>query len=472
MIRLGFFSFISSALQLVVPTYGLRLVRRFGTNNVGWFLVLAFASLAFVHLLEPLKAVGAGPTLGVAPDLLCAIASGLLLVGMGHIDTLFSERRQSKEEEEKLQGTWALRVKEQSSSKEELLQDILRYETRVKALQESEAQYRFLFMENPQPMWIVDLRSFQFLAVNRAALRQYGFALQEFMALKPGDLLPAESAAAFLQNIARPCSGSKPGSLWRHYKKDRTLIDVEITAVDLKYRESPARLVLANDISQRRRHELELLETQKMETIGQLAGGAALHFNNLLTVIDGYANLMLHKPQDPQTTEQLKQICAAANRAAGLTRQLLGAGGRHLLHKEVLDLNELIRNRGQMLRRLVGESITLQNALYSNLPPVLADPHLVEHVIVNLVLNARDALPHGGRITVETSNCRFQPLAGTIAPRYPWSAIFFTSSRSKWWLRAFSRARSTISWSVNSRAVRLIRRCSSVSSKSIVLLSP
>jgi len=279
-------------------------------------------------------------------------------------------------------------------------------EKKEKVLQESEAQYRFLYIENPQPMWMFDLRSFRFLSVNKAALRQYGFTQEEFMSLQPRDLLSSDSAAAFQRDIAKPCSGVEFRGLWRHCRKDRTPIDVEITAVDLKYGDFPSRLVMATDISARRRREQEALEIQKMETIGQVAAGAAHHFNNLLTIIDGHANLLLRKPQDPQTTEQLKHISTAANRAAGFTRQLLAVGGRHFMQKEALDLNHLIRNRHQMLRRLIGDSLDFQTALSAHLSHILADPHLVEHILVNLVLNSRDAMATGGTLTISTASVR------------------------------------------------------------------
>src|SRR5258708_22690272 len=141
------------------------------------------------------------------------------------------------------------------------------------------------------------------------------------MGLQPRDVLSWGSAAAFQKDIARPCSGVESRGIWRHCRKDRTPIDVEITAVDMKYGDFPSRLVMAIDISARRRREQEVLEVQKMETIGQVAAGAAHHFNNLLTIIDGHANLFLRKPQDAQTTEKLKHISTSANSAAEFAPQ-------------------------------------------------------------------------------------------------------------------------------------------------------
>jgi two-component system, cell cycle sensor histidine kinase and response regulator CckA len=408
MIRFGLFSLLAILLQLVVPSYGLRLVRRFGTQNVGWFLVAAFSCLAFVHLLEPLRPHGGNAAVGLTVDSIYAIAAALLLIGMGHIETIFSERQRAKRETERLRTEWESFAITESEAKQGLIRDIAQRDETEKSIRQSEAQYRSLFNENPQPMWIFDLRSLRFLAVNKAAVRQYGFTTQQFMTMKVSELLSSDSATAFLKDVAKPCQGIEPRGLWRHCRSDRTLIDVELTAVDMKYDNCPARLVLANDISERHRREQDLLEAQKMQTIGQLAGGAAHHLNNMLTIIDGHASLLLHKPHDATTTEQLKQISSAAGRAASLTRQLLAAGGRHLMQKEVVDLNGLVRNHMPMLRRLIGDSIALQHSFASNRAPILADPHLVEHIIVNLVLNARDSMPTGGTLTISTAPMRFE----------------------------------------------------------------
>ena len=417
MIRFGIFSLIACLLQIVVPSYGLRLVRRFGSQNVGWFLVASFSALALVHLLEPLRPVGASAGVGLTVDVIYALAAALLLIGMGHIETVFSERQRIARLEEKLRTEWASRMEAETGAKQGLLEDIARHQHTERVMKESEAQYRSLFNENPQPMWIFDLRSLEILALNKAAVSQYGFSTQEFMQLKASDLLAPDSAAAFLQDTSRPCQAIESRGLWRHRCKDGTMLDVEITASDLRYENRPARLILANDISERLRREQELLEEQKMQTIGQIAGGAAHHLNNMLTIISGHASLLLHKSHDSTTSEQLKQISAAANRAASLTRQLLAAGSRHLMQKETLDLNGLVRSRFPMLNRLVGDAISLQHSFVAKVSPISADPHLVEHILVNLVLNARDAMQKGGRLTLSTAMMRVEETQGRRGAR-------------------------------------------------------
>jgi hypothetical protein len=407
MIGLGVFSWFAGALQLVIPSYALRLVRRFGTHRVGWFLVTAFLSLALLHLVAPVRSTGVSPASGVASDLVYLIGSVLLLIGMGHMETVFSEREQANSSEQSLRKNWESRLKNETAeliaAKEELLQELARRDEIQQAFEDSEARYRFLFTENPQPMWILDLRSCRFLAANHAAVRQYGFTLEEFMELTGQDLLLPANVPEFLQDASKPCAGVEARGVWRHCKKDGTLLYVEITAVDLMYAESPARLIVATDITERRRRELKQREAHKMEVISQVAGGVAHHFNNILTILDGNTSALMEKPVDLQSAEQLEQISAAITRASGLTRQLLAAGGRQMMNPEPVDLNGLIKNLNQTLRRLLGEGIALENIYASHLPSVQADRHLVENVIINLALNSREAMPNGGTLTVSTA---------------------------------------------------------------------
>src|SRR5260370_22155530 len=249
----GIFSFLAAGLQLIVPSYAFRLVRRFGAQRVGWFVVMAFCSLALLYLLRPMKPSGAGATL----DVICIFASGLLVIGMGHLETLCSDRLKAESDAQRRRNEWQAKAQEQTADlakeNQELVAEIARREQRERTLKESERQYRFLFAENPLPMWIFDLRSYQFLAVNQAALRHYGFSNEEFAALTARELMPAETSPAFLLDAAKPCHGAQARGVWRHRRKDLTLAEVEITAVDMKFADRPARLGLLNDVAQHRR---------------------------------------------------------------------------------------------------------------------------------------------------------------------------------------------------------------------------
>ena len=154
-----------------------------------------------------------------------------------------------------------------------------------------------------------------------------------------------------------------------------------------------------------KRLEEELRQAQKMEAVGRLAGGIAHDFNNLLTVITGYSDLLLLSDDLPASgRDMLQQIKKAGDRAAALTRQLLAFSRRQMLVPEVIDLNSLVTSLSQMLRRVIGEDIELILDLDPKLAAVSADPGQVQQVIMNLVVNARDAMPRGGRLTIQTAN--------------------------------------------------------------------
>ena len=416
----AFFNVVAGILQLTVPSYALRLVRRFGAQRVGWFIVAAFAALGLFHLLQPARTMRFGVAPGLVSNAVLVITSGLLLLGMTHLETLLSERVQLQRKERQLHDAFQAKVAEKMTqlraTNRELIEEIARREEREKALKESEAQYRSLFADNPQPMWLFDLRSLRLLAVNQAALRHYGMNYEEFMALTARDLVAANGVAAFLQDVAKPCTRVESRCLWQHCRKDLSLIDVESSAVDLKFAGRPARLVVADDVTQRRRNEVEMRRKYNAETIGRLAGGVAHHFNNILTIIDGQANLLLRNPPDAKTAERLGQITSAANRAAALTRQLVAAAGCQSLHPEAVDLRRVIENQSRTLRLLVGDRIDIQKILGADLPLVLADPKVIEHTLVQLILNARDAMAMSGTIQIETSFVRLNEVQ---AKRHP-----------------------------------------------------
>lgn len=175
-------------------------------------------------------------------------------------------------------------------------------------------------------------------------------------------------------------------------------------------------LSLVQDVTEKHRLEEQLRQAQKMEAIGRLAGGIAHDFNNLLTVITGYSDLALQElPQDHPLAEIVAQIRQASLRAADLTRQLLAFRRRQVLQPVVLDLNTLLEEMEKMLRRLIGEDIELVLRLQEGLWPVRVDRGQMEQVLLNLVVNARDAMPRGGKLRLETANLMLEAAAASQA---------------------------------------------------------
>ena len=166
-----------------------------------------------------------------------------------------------------------------------------------------------------------------------------------------------------------------------------------------------------------REKEEQLRQSQKMEAVGQLAGGIAHDFNNLLTAITGYSEMTLRR-LEPESTlwRNVEEIRKAGVRAASLTRQLLAFSRKQELQPKVLDINSVVSEMDKLLRRLIGENIELSTHLAPDLGRVMADPGQIEQVLMNLVVNARDAMADGGKITIETSNvCLDDDSTGSLA---------------------------------------------------------
>src|SRR5262245_33985903 len=278
------------------------------------------------------------------------------------------------------------------------------------ALRQSEARYRELFRTSPLPMWIYDTRTLQFLAVNDAAVQQYGYTEEEFLGLTIKDIRPREDVTALLAALPELPPVANHG-VWRHRAKDGRIIDVEVNSHTLQFDRRPARCVLARDVTEQRRLEGQLRQAQKMEAVGRLAGGVAHDFNNLLTAILGFTEVLLDglKPERitaivPQDLRgAAEEVRKAGEKAADLTRQLLAFSRRQILQARVLDLSGVVSDMENILRRVIGEDVALETVRAAEPLPVMADPGQLERVILNLAVNARDAMPSGGRLTITTA---------------------------------------------------------------------
>jgi two-component system, cell cycle sensor histidine kinase and response regulator CckA len=279
-----------------------------------------------------------------------------------------------------------------------------------RAAQEADQRYGMLFGSNPQPMWVFDAETLSFLAVNDAAVRHYGYNREEFLGMTIMDLLPPEDAPGLHHGLERTGLQRGDVALAQHQRKDGTIVDMELVSHEMELDGRRARLVLATDISERTRtraalhqSEEQLRQAQRMDAAGRLAGGVAHDFNNLLTTIRGFSDLLLRDmPPDEARRKDIEQIRKAADRGALLTRQLLAFGRHQALEPRSVDLNGVVSNMEGLIQRLIGADIKLVTQLRRGLGDLKVDPGQLEQVLVNLVLNARDAMPAGGTLTIET----------------------------------------------------------------------
>ena len=267
------------------------------------------------------------------------------------------------------------------------------------------ARYQHLFDANPTPMWTYDLESLRFLDVNEAAISHYGYARNEFLARTIEDISRPEDVPALSVRLQKGGSTADAHGIWKHRIKDGSLIDVELRQRLLDLDGRRVGLMSANDVTERLVLEQQLRQSQKFEAIGSLAGGIAHDFNNLLNVIGGYGELILKRvASDDPVHPMATQINSSVERAASLTRQLLAFSRKQVLEPDILSLNDICRDVGQMLQRLLGENIELVANYEPDLWQIKADRSQLEQVLLNLAVNARDAMPSGGRLIIKTSN--------------------------------------------------------------------
>jgi PAS domain S-box-containing protein len=393
------------------------------------------------------------------------------------------------------------------------------------ALDATEERYRVLFESMPVPVWVFDVETHRVLAVNAAAVEHYGYSREEFLRLRIEDLRPPEDIDHFHEHtrLSPRDGGIHSSGRWRHRRKDGSVILVEVTWHPLSWNGRPAEIVAASDITERRRAEEALAESearyrkvieasfdgiditvegvikeanrgfaemfgysieevigrptldfvaeesaevvgqrvsndvegtyeligkrkdgtrimleatarthnvgerrgrltalrdvtekrlleeqfrqaQKMEAVGRLAGGVAHDFNNLLTVITSCTELLLQDTGDNDPRQDdLQEIRKAAAGAASLTRQLLVFSRQQVIEPRIVAMDEVVSTAEKMLQRLIGEDVELVTVLPGHPSTVKIDPGQLEQVIMNLAVNARDAMPEGGRLTIETS---------------------------------------------------------------------
>ena len=269
------------------------------------------------------------------------------------------------------------------------------------ALRQSEERFSKAFHGSPVPMAIQRLDGKGCLDANICFLELLGASREAVLA---GDTSWAddETFATVREELAARHAVRNLAATVRTSTGETR--EVLVAAENLELGNAPYHLLILQDITERVRLENELRQAQKMEAVGRLAAGVAHDFNNILTVILGNTSMTLRSPRlDQRLAASLTQVERAAQRATALTRQLLAYSRKQIIQRRALDLNEVVETTVGMLRRLIGEYIALDMQLAPELPPIFADPSNVDQVIMNLALNARDAMPEGGKLTIVTS---------------------------------------------------------------------
>ena len=289
---------------------------------------------------------------------------------------------------------------------------------RAQSLEDARVRERALFEQNPTPMWVFDRETLRVLDVNETALSRYGYARAEFMALTVDQLRHPEARSEFDATLRRGAALPQHAvGLVTHRTREGAPLAVEIFASSIEFHGRHARLVLAVDAEERERLRAQLQQSQKIESIGRLAGGVAHDFNNILTVILSSVHFAQEQVgDDGAAAPELAEIALAAQRAAALTRQLLSFARRDVITPRALDLNVVIADTDRLLRRLLGEQIELVTLPADDLWHAHADPGQIEQVIMNLAINARDAMGGHGRLIVETANVELDDAYGETHP--------------------------------------------------------
>lgn len=312
-----------------------------------------------------------------------------------------------------------------------LQQRIAEREQAERSLRESEERYRAIFNNAGVGIVLLDGEG-RFVQVNRAFSRMLGYSEEELRKLSPVNVTHPEELQAtegLLRSLLQ--ESVRFGRMEKRYlRKDGSVVwaDVSMAALGDSEGLSQAAVGVIADITERKHLEEQLLHASKMEAIGQLAGGVAHDFNNLLTAMMGYSNLLLQEvPKDSPHREKILQITSASERAAWLTRQLLAFSRKQVLDVKVLDLNAVVADFESILRRLIGEDIELTTEFKAHPATVNADRGQIEQILLNLVVNARDAMPKGGSLAIETSEGNLdENLAESLSDVQPGPQVVLT----------------------------------------------
>jgi two-component system, cell cycle sensor histidine kinase and response regulator CckA len=282
--------------------------------------------------------------------------------------------------------------------------DITKRKEAELSLQESEEKYSKLFHLSHDAVIIHDVTG-AIIDANYRAQEMFGYSEREMSDLGIFDLCRAETRTDCEKHLESLGEDAHVFFETDFVSRNEGVFQAEVSAGLLDLSDTKVVQTIVRNIADRRRLEEQLHQAAKMEAIGRLAGGVAHDFNNILTAMMGYSDMLMRQiPAEGPQHDKLVQISRAAARAAELTRQLLAFSRKQLLDMKVMDLTELIIELEKMLGRLIGEDVDLKTVLSPSLGRVQADPGQVEQIIMNLAVNARDAMPQGGTLTLETAD--------------------------------------------------------------------
>ncbi|MEO7360931.1 MAG: ATP-binding protein [Gemmatimonadaceae bacterium] len=284
-------------------------------------------------------------------------------------------------------------------------------ERRTSALAESERRYRLLFDSNPVPMYAWDADLLSILAANEAAQDRYGYTHHEFLKIRITDLLDPSEHDRFLAGRIKFEERRLTPATWIHRTKSNERLEMEVVSTQSRRLGRESWLSVSIDVTARHaaeralaRSEEQLRQSQKMEAVGAFAGGIAHDFNNLLTGMLGYCELAMDSlPTGGDAWNDVQEVRTLAMRGADLTRQILAVSRKQVTQYTVFDVNLVVQSIDRLLRRLIGEHITLITELGENVGGIRADAAQIEQVLLNLAANARDSMQPGGTLTIRTS---------------------------------------------------------------------
>ena len=308
----------------------------------------------------------------------------------------------------------------------------------------AEETFRKAFDANPEPMTISSISEGRYIDVNEAFLRVTGYTRDEVIGRTCYDLNFWEKPDARTELVATLRTEGSVRNLEITY---RTKSGEQRIALDsseiIEVGGQKCMISILRDMTEQKSLEKQLRQSQKMEAVGQLTGGIAHDFNNMLGVIIGYSEVIGERlAGDDPLHKKCEQITKAAQSAASLTRQLLAFSRQQVIEPKFLDLNSIVRNMEKMLRRLIGEDITFSTGLGPTLGSIKADQGQIEQVIINLVVNARDAMPNGGKVRIETSAVELNgEYSKKHLPQLPGSYVLLTISDTGIGMDAETQAR-------------------------------